>query len=231
MSNSTKKNTAQGVRYTDVQKKEVVDFVMSHNATNGRGGQSAAVAKFKISPISVGAWLRAADVKAPKAAKAVKSPKAAKAPKAAKEVKAPKAAKEVKAPKAAKVPGKSGTRYTAEEKKEVTDFVASYNVENGRGGQSTAAAKFQISPLTVMAWLRAAGVQKAPKKAVQKGVKYVAPSKSAKATKVTKVSAPAVSVGGNVKLGSLVALGTEIVKAQAELTKLYSKFATIKASL
>jgi DNA-binding transcriptional regulator YdaS (Cro superfamily) len=209
MSTTTKNKTAKGVRYTDAQKKEIVDFVASHNAANGRGGQSAAVNKFNVSPISVAAWMTSAG-----ATKAAKPAKTAKAPKAA------------KAGKAAKTAGKSkpGTRYTAEQKQEVTDFVASYNAENGRGGQSKAAAKFSVSPITVMAWLKAAGVKKSSKKALKKDTRAAAPAKSAKGTK-------AASGGSDAKLGTLLALIKEIATAEAALAQLNGKFRSLQASL
>jgi transposase-like protein len=252
MSTTTKKKAVQGIRYTDAQKQEVVNFVLSTNAAQGRGGVSKASTKFKVSPITVNSWLKAAGASAapksvtaapaakapaaaapaakvaaaPKAAKALKAPKPAKAPKAPK---APKAAKAPKAPKAAK--GKVGTRYTPEQKKEVTDFVASYNSANGRGGQSTAAAKFGISPLTVMAWLKASGAPKKAKKGAKKAVK------AAKVTKaVTKVAAPkaaAAVASGDIagKLKSLLDLSQQITKSEAELVSLKAKFASLKASL
>lgn len=201
MSTTPKKKKTQRVRYTDAQKKEVVDFVASHNASNGRGGQSAAAKKFKISQITVAAWLKGAGAAAPKASKAAKAPKAAKKAKAAK-----------------KSSGKSkvGTRYTDAQKKEVVDFTIAYNAANGRGGQSKAAAKFKVSPLTVMAWLKAAGVKGASKKSTKK---------------VSKTSSKVVSGGSNAKLGSLLALGKEIAKAEAALAQLKGKFNSLLASL
>lgn len=49
-----------------------------------------------------------------------------------------------------------GKRYTAAEKKEVTDYVASVDSENGRGGVAAAARKFGITPLTITAWKKRA---------------------------------------------------------------------------
>lgn len=51
--------------YTDAQKKEVVEFVTTYNALNGRGGQSQAAKKFAVSPLTIAAWLKGA----PKGAK------------------------------------------------------------------------------------------------------------------------------------------------------------------
>ena len=51
------------VRYNQKKKDEVVAFVENHNAKKGRGGQSAAVAKYKISPITISSWLKKAGSK------------------------------------------------------------------------------------------------------------------------------------------------------------------------
>ena len=51
------------VRYDQKKKDEVVAFVENHNAKKGRGGQSAAVAKYGISPIMIAAWLKKAGSK------------------------------------------------------------------------------------------------------------------------------------------------------------------------
>ena len=59
MSSKQKKSTARGVRYTDAQKKEIVSFVVNYNKANGRGGQNQAATKFKISPLTIAAWLKA----------------------------------------------------------------------------------------------------------------------------------------------------------------------------
>ena len=67
MSTKNKKSSATGVRYTDAQKKEVVDFVSQYNSKNGRGGQSAASNKFKVTPLTISAWIKASG--APAAAK------------------------------------------------------------------------------------------------------------------------------------------------------------------
>jgi hypothetical protein len=56
-----------------------VDFVEAYNAKNGRGGQNQAAKKFKLSVLTVSAWLKAAGAKKPSRKKIVtKAPKAAK---------------------------------------------------------------------------------------------------------------------------------------------------------
>jgi transposase-like protein len=208
MSSKSKKSKSVGVRYTPEQKKEIVDFVQQYNEAKGRGGQSAAVSKFKVSPITIGAWLKAAGVSKKKG----KPAKAAKASKPAKVKK--KAAKKAKA--GAKKGSKgAGKRYSATEKQEVVNFVNAYNASNGRGGQSEAARKFNISILTVSAWLKKSGNK------VAKGGKAVASSKAS-----AKVSSALTS-----KVASLLQMSDRIVKAENELAKLRAGFESMKASI
>jgi len=208
MSSKSKKSKSVGVRYTPEQKKEIVDFVQQYNEAKGRGGQSAAVSKFKVSPITIGAWLKAAGVSKKKG----KPAKAAKASKPAKVKK--KAAKKAKS--GAKNGSKgAGKRYSATEKQEVVNFVNAYNASNGRGGQSEAARKFNISILTVSAWLKKSGNK------VAKGGKAVASSKASE-----KVSSALTS-----KVASLLQMSDRIVKAENELAKLRAGFESMKASI
>lgn len=58
MSNS-KVNSAKGRRYSAKEKAEIVAFVDKVNSERGRGGQSAASKKFKISPLTISSWIRA----------------------------------------------------------------------------------------------------------------------------------------------------------------------------
>lgn len=158
MSAKKKKTPPTGIRYSAAKKKEVIDFVKKYNSANGRGGQSAAAKKYKITPLTIAAWLRSAGVKTPKR-------------------KAPKVLKTTKARKGA---SKKGVRYSAEKKQQVVAFVAAYNARNGRGGQNQAAKKFKLSVLTVSSWLRAAGAKKPAKKAVAKKVAKKPVKKAAK---------------------------------------------------
>lgn len=63
MSTSTKKSIVRGKRYTAEEKSKIVSFVESYNASNGRGGQSAAAKKFGVSQLTVSGWLKGAGVK------------------------------------------------------------------------------------------------------------------------------------------------------------------------
>ena len=98
-----------------------------------------------------------------------------------------------------------GKRYTPEEKSEVVSFVATFNEENGRGGQSAAAAKFNISQLTISNWLKNAGINSS-KGATSKG-------------------------GLQKKLTEMLSLGQDIEKLERELNAKRKEFESLKASL
>lgn len=57
MSNS-KINSAKGRRYTAKEKADIIAYVDQVNEQKGRGGQSAASKKFKISPLTISSWIR-----------------------------------------------------------------------------------------------------------------------------------------------------------------------------
>ena len=49
---------------------------------------------------------------------------------------------------------KKGTRYPKEKKQEVVNFVLNYNSENkGRGGVANASKKYNITAMTIKAWV------------------------------------------------------------------------------
>jgi hypothetical protein len=58
MSTKKKVNSAKGRRYTQAEKADILAFVDKVNAEKGRGGQSAASKKFKISPLTISSWIR-----------------------------------------------------------------------------------------------------------------------------------------------------------------------------
>ncbi len=57
MSNSNI-NAAKGRRYSTKEKADIIAFVDKVNADKGRGGQSAASKKYKISPLTISSWIR-----------------------------------------------------------------------------------------------------------------------------------------------------------------------------
>lgn len=226
MSTKIKKSAATGVRYSDAQKQEVVDFLVQYNSKNGRGGQSAASKKFKVTPLTISAWLKAAGVApAVKAVKAVKAAKAAKAVKPAKASKVVKALKPAKAVKAGKM-GR-GSRYAAEKKQEIIDYVIAYNAAHGRGGQSKAVAKYKLSAITCASWLKAAGVPTGKGAVKTKAAKVV----KGKAVKAVKAAPAAASVSLTAKVAAIIELNAQVRKAEAELEKLYTKQDSLMASL
>ncbi len=66
------KKVPQGTRYTEEEKKAVLEFVAQVNAKKGRGGMTAAAKKFKVTPLTVSNWIAkfggGAPTGAPKAA-------------------------------------------------------------------------------------------------------------------------------------------------------------------
>ncbi|NLG19104.1 MAG: hypothetical protein GX556_17405 [Fibrobacter sp.] len=58
-----------GKRYSDQEKKKVIDFVKRYDAENGRGGMSQASKKFKVAPLTLRAWLDTNNGKAKAAVK------------------------------------------------------------------------------------------------------------------------------------------------------------------
>ena len=53
-------------RYTEEEKSEILAFVEKFNAENGRGGQTAAVNKYKVTPMTLSAWNKKSGKKAKK---------------------------------------------------------------------------------------------------------------------------------------------------------------------
>lgn len=219
MSTKNKKSSTTGVRYSDAKKKEIVNFVVQYNSKNGRGGQSAATRKFKVTPLTIAAWLKAAGV--PTAAKKA-APKKAAAKKAAPK----KAAAKKSAPKKAASKKGSGSRYAPEKKQEILNFITAYNAANGRGGQSQAVAKYKLSPITCASWLKAAGI-----KTGQGAVKKSKAGKPAAKTAAKPGAKTAAPVGLAAKVASLVALNDQVRKAETELDKLYTKHDSLMASI
>ena len=51
-----------------------------------------------------------------------------------------------------------GKRYSASEKAAILSMVEQVNAEKGRGGITAASKKFGVTPLTISAWMRNAGI-------------------------------------------------------------------------
>jgi transposase-like protein len=103
-----------------------------------------------------------------------------------------------------------GKRYTAEEKKQIVDFVNSHNEANGRGGVTAAVTKFGTSALTISAWVKSSG--------------------SASVGNGRKISKSAAGGRGGV-LAELSKLDGVIAAKRKELEALEARFQKLKASL
>jgi hypothetical protein len=109
-------------RYDQKTKDEVVAYIQQYNKDKGRGGQSAAVKKWKLNPITVKSWLEKAGVETPgKGGKKKRKPgrpakaaveKAPKIPRTAKTAKTAKTARAARVPRAAKAESGDGVSST-----------------------------------------------------------------------------------------------------------------------
>lgn len=54
------KDRSKGKRYTEAEKKKVLNFVEQVNKTKGRGGITAAVKEFKITALTISNWMKKA---------------------------------------------------------------------------------------------------------------------------------------------------------------------------
>ncbi|MCW1923072.1 hypothetical protein OKA05_10955 [Luteolibacter arcticus] len=101
-----------------------------------------------------------------------------------------------------------GKRYTLREKAEVLDFVDRYNAEHGRGGQTAATRKFQLSALSISSWRKQASQGR--------GIPYLPPSH-------------------NLPIGRAIAqmqeLHERIVEQEQMIQRLKAQFNTLKTSL
>lgn len=108
-------------------------------------------------------------------------------------------------------------RYDQKTKDEVVSFIQSFNEENGRGGQSAAAKKWKLNPITVKAWLEKAGVA-SPGKSAKKKRKG---GKSASSAATPKASRSVNSTEDVLK--RLIAIQKEIGSLQKEYDSLKAK--------
>ena len=122
---------------------------------------------------------------------------------------------------------KMAIRYDQKTKDEVVAFITKYNEENGRGGQSAAAAKWKLNPITVKAWMEKAGVASPGKKSKKKKKVAKAPSKK---TRVAKKKAAASSSTTASSSSSVDAL-KRMVEIQEQLEALQSEYDKLKGGL
>ena len=116
-------------------------------------------------------------------------------------------------------------QYDQKFKDEVVAFIVEYNKEKGRGGQSAAAKKWNLNPITVRNWLEKAGVPTAGKGSKKKRT-------AKKAGRRTKSSAGAVSSGSSsASGGSVNASLKRMVAIQDQITELQREYDALKAKI
>ncbi|MEM9281663.1 MAG: hypothetical protein AAGA96_07555 [Verrucomicrobiota bacterium] len=112
------------------------------------------------------------------------------------------------------------TRYDQKTKDKVVAFITDYNNKNGRGGQSAAAKKWKINPITVKAWMEKAGVASPGKTSKKKaGTK----KKGKTATKKTRATRSTKTVSISDVLKRMAAIQDEISSLQKEYESLKGK--------
>lgn len=99
-------------------------------------------------------------------------------------------------------------------------FIEKYNDENGRGGQSAAAKKYKLNPITVRSWMEKAGV--------------ATPSKSSKSSKRKKRAGRKVSAAPSRNASapkSPSAALKRMVKLQEQIEALQAEYDSLKLTL
>ena len=109
--------------------------------------------------------------------------------------------------------GKRGTRYSAEMKRKVVEFVNKVNSEKGRGGAAAASRKFGVGQLTIGKWLKGNG-SSAPKKG---GGRKAAGTKKAGASEFRKLAEIDEAIAA--KRAELAALEAEFKQLKKKLLK------------
>jgi hypothetical protein len=126
-----------------------------------------------------------------------------------------------------------GKRYSAKEREEILAFVASVNEAKGRGGQTAAAAKYKVSPLTIGNWFKQSGASPKRKNAKVKAAKAPKAGKTTKAKAASAAKAPAKATASSfaVNLRRLADLHEQIQKTEGQLTKLRAEYGVLKGKL
>ena len=120
-------------------------------------------------------------------------------------------------------------RYDQKTKDEVVAFITQYNEENGRGGQSAAASKWKLNPITVKAWMEKAGVaspgkSSKKKKKAAKGTRKQAAAKAPQAARGTKATSTKSS-------GSVAGSLKRMVEIQEQIESLQAEYESLKSTL
>lgn len=122
-------------------------------------------------------------------------------------------------------------RYDQKTKDEVVAFITKHNEENGRGGQSAAAAKWNLNPITVKSWMENAGVA-SPGKSSKKKKKVAGTAKrTGKAGKAETADTAAVAKKPVAAPRSVSAALKRMMAIQEQIGDLQSEYQSLKASL
>ncbi len=114
-------------------------------------------------------------------------------------------------------------RLTAEQRAEVVAYVAAYNAKHGRGGRKAAAAKYQLSEMTIGNWAKEGATAPArAARAARKRGRAAQPAARGTATAVEGFSA---------KLRRLATLHEEIIRFESQLRKQRAEFDALRNSL
>lgn len=119
-------------------------------------------------------------------------------------------------------------RYDQKTKDEVVAFITKHNEENGRGGQSAAAAKWNLNPITVKSWMENAGVA-SPGKSSKKKKKVAGTAK--RTGKAETADTAAVAKKPVAAPRSVSAALKRMMAIQEQIGDLQSEYQSLKASL
>jgi len=118
------------------------------------------------------------------------------------------------------------TRYDQKTKDEVIAFIQEYNEEHGRGGQSAAAKKWNLNPITIKSWMEKAGV-KTPGKTAKK-------KRGGRRKAKTATTRPAKKVGrrgGGSSAGTVPATLERMIDIQKQMEGLQKEYDKLKSQL
>ena len=113
-------------------------------------------------------------------------------------------------------------RYDQKTKDKVVAFIVNYNEKNGRGGQSAAAAKWNLNPITVKAWMEKAGVASPGKSGKKKRKAKGGAAKTVRRVGTSSKKAASSSISGVLK---------RMADIQDQLESLQSEYDSLKAKL
>tara|TARA_R110002096_G_scaffold387471_6_gene581665 strand:+ start:695 stop:1045 length:351 start_codon:yes stop_codon:yes gene_type:complete len=113
-------------------------------------------------------------------------------------------------------------RYDQKKKDKVVAFIVDYNEKNGRGGQSAAAAKWSLNPITVKAWMEKAGVASPGKSGKKKSKAKGGVAKTVRRAGVSSKKVASSSISGVLK---------RMADIQDQLASLQGEYDSLKAKL